>query len=78
MAKNNTASRRQPNFILEAGVGTWPEGKLPDNMNRTKKQVTDDYAALARRLTGSDIMPAVFYKGRLIPAGKLGSRAIAA
>lgn len=66
----------QPNYILEAAPGTFPAKSkdITPSMQRTSKAETSKIADLSRKLTGSDMMPKLLYKGRVIPAGKLGTR----
>lgn len=44
------------------------------SMVQTNFVDTEHYRKQSESLTGSDIMPAVVYKGRLIPRGVLGER----
>lgn len=65
------------NMIAECPAEHWPQGDMPDNMFRSKKSDMLQVRAQCRQLTGSDTMPPILYKGRLIPAGTLGTRKLA-
>lgn len=60
--------KRQTNYILTSSEDFH---KFPANRDDTKR-----YADQAKMMTGSDYLPPVVSKGRLIPAGFLGTRSI--
>lgn len=64
----------QAGMILECESKIYFDGKIPNSMKRTSKEDTAKYRSTAVALTGSDICPAVLYKGRVIDAGRIGTR----